>query len=176
MGVPVTVDDCSPSADLRVPPQCHDRESRAVSSPVTEQPRTILDVLHRRSKGQLFIMGRLKDLVIIDGRNHYPDDIEATVSELTAGRVAAFSVNTESSENLVVIAEFTASGLSDDEILREIRAVEARVIAAVSADHGVRVADLVLVSLAAIPTTTSGKVRRTACAEQYRQGQFERVR
>jgi acyl-CoA synthetase (AMP-forming)/AMP-acid ligase II len=127
------------------------------------------------SEGQLFIMGRLKDLVIIDGRNHYPDDVEATVSELTAGRVAAFSVNTESSENLVVIAEFTASGHSDDEILREIRAVEARVMAAVSADHGVRVADLVLVSLTAIPTTTSGKVRRSACAELYRQGQFERV-
>ncbi len=56
------------------------------------------------SEGELFITGRIKDLLIIDGRNHYPDDIEGTVTELTRGRVAAVSVPGEHAEELVVIA------------------------------------------------------------------------
>ena len=44
------------------------------------------------SDGELFIIGRIKDLLIVDGRNHYPDDIEATIQEITGGRVAAISV------------------------------------------------------------------------------------
>ena len=44
------------------------------------------------SDGELFIVGRIKDLLIVDGRNHYPDDIEATIQEITGGRVAAIAV------------------------------------------------------------------------------------
>ena len=44
------------------------------------------------SEGELFIIGRIKDLLIVDGRNHYPDDIEATIQEITGGRVAAISI------------------------------------------------------------------------------------
>ena len=44
------------------------------------------------SDGELFIIGRIKDLLIVDGRNHYPDDIEATIQEITGGRVAAISI------------------------------------------------------------------------------------
>ena len=47
------------------------------------------------SEGELFIVGRIKDLLIIHGRNHYPEDIEATVQEITGGRVAAISVPVE---------------------------------------------------------------------------------
>ena len=54
---------------------------------------------------ELYIIGRIKDLLIVDGRNHYPDDIEATVKEFTGGRVAAISVPDDASEKLVVIAE-----------------------------------------------------------------------
>ena len=57
------------------------------------------------SGGELFIMGRLKDLVIVDGQNHFPDDIEATVQEITGGRVAAVAIPQAQTEQLVVIAE-----------------------------------------------------------------------
>ena len=57
------------------------------------------------SDGELFIMGRLKDLLIVDGRNHYPEDIEATIREITGGRVAAIAVEDEATENLVAIVE-----------------------------------------------------------------------
>ncbi len=54
---------------------------------------------------ELYLVGRIKDLLIVDGRNHYPDDIEGTVAEFTGGRVAAISVDDDASERLVVIAE-----------------------------------------------------------------------
>ena len=50
-------------------------------------------------------MGRLKDLLIVDGRNHYPDDIESTIQEITGGRVAAIAVEDDDTENLVAIIE-----------------------------------------------------------------------
>jgi long-chain fatty acid adenylase/transferase FadD26 len=57
------------------------------------------------SDGDLFIVGRIKDMLIVDGRNHYPDDIEATIQEITGGRVAAISVRDDHSERLVAIVE-----------------------------------------------------------------------
>ena len=57
------------------------------------------------SGSELFIVGRIKDLVIIRGRNHYPEDIEATVQEITRGRVAAISVPLNSTEQLVTVVE-----------------------------------------------------------------------
>ena len=50
------------------------------------------------SDGELFIVGRIKDLLIVDGRNHYPDDIEATIQEITGGRAAAISVSDNQTE------------------------------------------------------------------------------
>jgi long-chain fatty acid adenylyltransferase FadD28 len=124
------------------------------------------------SAGELFITGRIKDLVIVDGRNHYPDDIEATVQEITGGRVAAISVPGDHGEKLAVIAEFMTSRDSQDDVVRELGTVQRHVISEVATIHGIRVADLVLVPPASIPLTTSGKIRRSACAEQYRSGQF----
>ena len=69
------------------------------------------------SNGELFIIGRIKDLLIVDGRNHYPDDIEATIQEITGGRVAAISVADDLSEQLVAIAELKKRGSSDEEVL-----------------------------------------------------------
>ena len=57
------------------------------------------------SEGELFIIGRIKDLLIVDGRNHYPDGIEATIQEITGGRVAAISIPADRSEQLVAIVE-----------------------------------------------------------------------
>ena len=68
--------------------------------------------------GELFIVGRIKDLLIVDGRNHYPDDIEATTQEITGGRVAAISVPHDRTERLVVIVEMKNRGSSDEEELQ----------------------------------------------------------
>ncbi|BBY44681.1 AMP-binding protein [Mycolicibacterium celeriflavum] len=124
-------------------------------------------------EGELFIVGRIKDLLIIRGRNHYPEDIEATVQEVTRGRVAAVSVPVNGTENLVTIIELRKP--ADAEALRRFSAVKSDVTAAISNSHGLNVADLVLVAPGAIPTTTSGKIRRAACAEQYRADQFIRL-
>jgi polyketide synthase 5 len=128
------------------------------------------------SGGELFIIGRIKDLLIVYGRNHSPDDIEATVQEITRGRVAAISVPDENGENLIVIIEQKKpSDSSDQEFTHQLDVVKRQVTAALSHSHGLRVADLVPVQPGSIPVTTSGKVRRSACVEQYRRGQFARL-
>lgn len=126
-------------------------------------------------EGELFIIGRIKDLLIVYGRNHSPDDIEATVQEITRGRCAAIAVPHGGMEKLVVIIEVKKKGASHEEGADKLAVVEREVTSAVSNSHGVGVADLVLVTPGSIPITTSGKVRRAACVEQYRQGQFARL-
>jgi len=125
--------------------------------------------------GELFIIGRIKDLLIVDGRNHYPDDIEATTQEISGGRVAAISIPDDRTERLVVIAEMKNRGSSEEEMQQRLRAVKAQVTSAISKSHGLRVADLVLVPPGSIPITTSGKIRRSSCLEVYRQDEFSRL-
>jgi long chain fatty acid CoA FadD26 len=127
------------------------------------------------SDGELFIVGRIKDLLIVDGRNHYPDDIEATIQEITGGRAAAISVPDDQGERLVAIAEVRSRGASEEEILTKLSSVKREVSSAVSRTHSVRVTDLVLVPRGSLPITTSGKVRRVECAERYKQDQFARL-
>ncbi|MCV7078502.1 long-chain-fatty-acid--AMP ligase FAAL26/FadD26 [Mycobacterium szulgai] len=127
------------------------------------------------SNGELFIMGRIKDLLIVDGRNHYPDDIEATIQEITGGRVAAIAVPDDITEQLVAIIELKRRGASAEEAMLKLRSVKREVTSAISKSHSLRVADLVLVSPGSIPITTSGKVRRSACVERYRSDGFKRL-
>ena len=127
------------------------------------------------SEGELFIVGRIKDMLIVRGRNHYSEDIEGTVQKITRGRVAAIAVSDEQdssdeqTEKLVTIVELKNGGKAE-----ELDVVRNDVIAAISRAHGLQVADIVLVEPGSIPTTTSGKIRRSACVEQYRQGRFVR--
>jgi acyl-CoA synthetase (AMP-forming)/AMP-acid ligase II len=131
--------------------------------------------------GELYLTGRVKDLIIIDGRNHYPHDIETTVSEaspaIRAGYVAAFSVTADaadspagiSAEQLVVVAERAAGvGRADP------APIAAAVRAAISREHQVRVSDIRLVAAGTIPRTTSGKLARKACRAEYLAGRFTR--
>ncbi|OBF43355.1 acyl-CoA synthetase [Mycolicibacterium peregrinum] len=127
------------------------------------------------SGGELFIVGRIKDLLIIRGRNHYPEDIEATVQQITGGRVAAISVPVNSTEKLVTVIELKKRGESPVEAGHWLTAIKSDVTSAISNAHGLNVGDLVLVPPGSIPTTTSGKIRRAACAEQYRQDEFARL-
>ena len=127
------------------------------------------------SEGELFIIGRIKDLLIVYGRNHSPDDIEATIQEITAGRCAAIAVPDKGVEKLVAIIEMKKRGDSEEEVVDRLRGVKREVTSAISKSHGLKVADLVLVSPGSIPITTSGKIRRHQCVELYRQDEFVRL-
>lgn len=127
------------------------------------------------SDDELFVIGRIKDLLIIYGRNHAPDDIEATVQEITHGRCAAIAVPDQGTEKLVLIVEVKERGESHQEVVDNLSDIKREVTSAISNSHGLSVADLVLVSPGAIPITTSGKVRRASCVEHYRNRQFTRI-
>ncbi|OBF54845.1 acyl-CoA synthetase [Mycobacterium sp. 852002-53434_SCH5985345] len=126
------------------------------------------------SDGELFIIGRIKDLLIIHGTNHYPDDIEATIQQVTKGRVAAIAVPADGTERLVAVAEVRMRDTLDDQ-MQELSSLKCQVISAISNAHRLRAADIVFVTPGSIPTTTSGKVRRTACAKLYQRAEFDRL-
>lgn len=122
--------------------------------------------------GELYVTGRIADLVRIDGRNHYPQDIEATVAEASPmvrrGYVTAFSVpavDDPEAGRLVVVAE-RAAGTSRQDPRPAIEAIRA----AVAQRHELAVADVRLLPAGAIPRTTSGKLARRACRAQYLDG------
>ncbi|MFF9658179.1 fatty acyl-AMP ligase [Streptomyces griseoluteus] len=119
----------------------------------------------------LYITGRIKDLVIIDGTNHYPQDIEHTVENahpaIRRHHTAAFSVPTDDGERLVVVAEH-ARNLAEPPGAREEATRAASV--AVSAGHAIAMHDFVLARPGTVPRTTSGKVARGACRERYLRG------
>jgi fatty acid CoA ligase FadD28 len=127
------------------------------------------------SDGEMFIVGRIKDLLIVYGRNHSPEDIEATIQEITAGRVAAIAVPVDDMDQLVVVMEVKKRDGSDEDALDKFDVVKRDVTSAISSSHGLAVADLVLVAPGSIPITTSGKVRRSTCVEQYQRSEFVRV-
>jgi fatty acid CoA ligase FadD28 len=148
----------------------------AASSPGSpEQPWLRTGDLGFFSDGELFIIGRIKDLLIVYGRNHSPDDIEATIQEVTEGRCAAIAVPNGGVEKLVAIIEVKKRGDSHEDAMDRLGLVKREVTSAISKSHGLSVADLVLVPLGSIPITTSGKVRRGACVEQYRHDKFARL-
>jgi fatty-acyl-CoA synthase len=130
--------------------------------------------------GELYVTGRIADLVTVGGRNHYPQDIEATVAEASPmvrrGYVTAFSVpanelpgrdasNPDTGPRLVIIAE-RAPGTGRDDPQPAIEAIQA----AVSHRHGVSVSDVRFLPAGAIPRTTSGKLARRASRAQYLSG------
>ncbi|WP_197381387.1 AMP-binding protein [Mycolicibacterium mengxianglii] len=124
---------------------------------------------------ELFIVGRIKDLLIVRGVNHYPDDIEATIQEISAGRVAAIAVEVDRTEQLVVVIEVRHRDGADPEAVEKMLALKREVTAALSQSHALTAADLVLVPRGSIPITTSGKIRRSSAAELYRSGGFARL-
>lgn len=127
------------------------------------------------SDSELFIVGRIKDLLIVYGRNHSPDDIEGTVQAITGGRVAAITVPDEGIEQLVVVIEVKKRGDSEEDVMHKFAVVKREVTSAISNSHGLGVADLVLVPPGSIPITTSGKIRRSTCVEHYQGNQFARL-
>lgn len=128
------------------------------------------------SNGELFIMGRIKDLLIVYGRNHSPDDIEATIQEISAGRCAAIAVPQDGVEKLAAIVEVKQkSDESAQELAERLAVLKRDITAAIFDSHGLNVADLVLVSPGSIPITTSGKIRRQQSVQMYEDKAFARL-
>jgi acyl-CoA synthetase (AMP-forming)/AMP-acid ligase II len=123
--------------------------------------------------GELFVTGRLKDLIIIRGRNHYPQEIEATVQAvhpaLRAGGGAAFETGPDGEARLVIVQELARRGGSVDldRLAGDIRQV-------VAERHGVQVHDVQFLVPGAVPKTSSGKVQRHACRAGYERGTLRR--
>jgi len=123
--------------------------------------------------GELFVTGRLKDLIIIRGLNHYPQDIEAT-AERAHARVrpsngAAFACEIDGVERLVLVQEIER-GQADalQEVVDAIRK-------AVAGEHELNLDAVVLMKAGAIPKTSSGKIQRHACRQEFVQGSLESV-
>ena len=125
--------------------------------------------------GELFVTGRIKDVIIIRGQNHYPQDIEMTVQKshpaLRPNCGAAFTVEYKGSERLVVVQEVERSylrKLNVNEMLGNIRQ-------AVTAEHSLQLFASVLVKTGSIPKTSSGKIRRHACRAEFLTGNLNVV-
>jgi len=121
-------------------------------------------------RGQLFITGRHKDLIIIRGRNHYPQDIEATAGAshpaIEPYGCAAFAIDGKGGEKLVIVQEVRRDappGVEPGELVRAIRG-------AVSEIHSLHVQAVVLLQPMTLPRTSSGKVRRKACRQEFLAG------
>ena len=115
--------------------------------------------------GEIYITGRLKDLLIIRGQNHYPQDIELTIVQnhpaLRPDGCAVFSIEAKNEEQLVVIAEVVDGHLSNDSALK------AAIAATVSERHELRVHAVELLKPYSLPKTTSGKIRRQTCKQLF---------
>ncbi len=124
--------------------------------------------------GELFITGRLKDLMIIRGRNYYPQDIERVVAQshiaLRPDACAAFSLDIANEEQVVVVQELDRQFRSPDvtEIAQAIRQ-------AVADEHEIQVHTIVLIKHGSIPKTSSGKIQRQACKARFLEGSLSAI-
>ena len=123
--------------------------------------------------GELFVTGRLKDMIIVRGVNRYPQDIEATVENcderLRSGGAAAFAVDHWDREHLIVVCEVERRRGSDWEPLLE------KIRKSVISDHDLPPDAIVLVRHNSVPKTSSGKVQRLACRQQFMNNRLEAV-
>ena len=174
-------------------PEDTERACRAYLKDTGEGPFLRTGDLGFVKDGELFVTGRLKDMIIISGRNLYPQDIELTVEHchpaIRPACCAAFSVDNAGEEQLVVAAEIEPryqlvdkkqpddeararpsrrSPLDADVVVRAIRR-------AVAEEHDARVHAVVLLRAGRIPKTTSGKVQRHACQVGFLKGTLEKL-
>ncbi|PEY73227.1 non-ribosomal peptide synthetase [Bacillus thuringiensis] len=126
-------------------------------------------------RGELFVTGRLKDLIIIRGRNYYPQDLEGAIQmshpAIRNSNGAAFTVEIEGKEELIVVQEiertFRKSNL--EEVIKTIRKEIAKLFE-------LRVHTVVLIRPASIPKTSSGKVQRQECKKRFLQGELKVIK
>ncbi|MDF5726723.1 MAG: fatty acyl-AMP ligase [Rhizonema sp. PD38] len=125
--------------------------------------------------GELFVTGRIKDVIIIRGKNHYPQDIELTVQKshpaLRYSCSAAFSVEEDGVERLVIVQEVERSYLRSLDVMEVTKAIRQ----AVSEQHQLKIDAVLLLKTATIPKTSSGKIQRHACRAGFLDGSLNVV-
>lgn len=124
--------------------------------------------------GELFVVGRRKDVIILHGKNHYPQDIETTMAHchraLRRDCGAAFSIDVHEVERLVVVHEVVRPKTTDlEELIATLRAE-------ISREHGVFPHAIVLIRGGTLPKTSSGKIQRSECRDQFLRGGLEVVK
>jgi acyl transferase domain-containing protein/acyl-CoA synthetase (AMP-forming)/AMP-acid ligase II/pimeloyl-ACP methyl ester carboxylesterase/acyl carrier protein len=124
------------------------------------------------SEGELFVTGRLKDLIIIRGRNHYPQDIEESIANcheaINSESGAAFAIEVEKEEQLVVTFEVKRTFLNkinQDEWLKQ--EIFKQIRQTIAENHELQVYSIVLIKTGSIPKTSSGKIARYACRQGF---------
>src|SRR5262249_51092074 len=146
------------------------RTFRAFIADTLEGPFLRTGDLGLLQNGELFITGRLKDLIIVRGLNHYPQDIEQTAERshqsLRLGCGAAFSVEVDGEERLVVVQEIGRNQADYGAIIDRIRL-------RIAEEHELQPRAVVLIKSGSIPKTSSGKIRRQDCRAAYLDGTLE---
>ena len=134
------------------------------------------------SEGELFFTGRLKDMIVIKGRNHYPQDIEKTVQETTSwirpSCVASFSIELHGEEKLVVLAEVErtywsknrskdSNGRSTSKEIISVKDLTQLIKREISKNHDLQTYSALLLKPGSLPKTSSGKIQRHACRAEF---------
>lgn len=132
--------------------------------------------------GEVYICGRQKDLIIINGANLYPEDIEETVQaahqDISPGAIAAFSIYEDGEERLVVVFELSRRavlGPDPTDINGPAAMIAGQVRLAVTAHHQVRASHILLLTSGSLPKTSSGKIQRHSCRNAFLAGELEVV-
>lgn len=125
--------------------------------------------------GELFVTGRIKDVMIIRGQNYYPQDIERSLGKahpaIRASGSAAFSIEQKGAERLVTVSEIERTYLRK----LDVKAVSECIRAAVAAEHSLQVCATLLVKPGSIPKTSSGKIQRYRCRDLFLSGELAAV-
>lgn len=154
-------------------PEITQRTFRAFLKDTGEGPFLRTGDLGFMKDGELFITGRIKDLIILHGANVYPQDIELTVQQshphLLPDCGAAFTVETDGQERLVVVQEIHRRHRDDvEEMFQAVRR-------AIAEEHDLPVESIILVQAGSIPKTSSGKIQRHACRSGFLDGSLDVV-
>ena len=140
---------------------------------LTEQRYLRTGDLGFMKEGELYITGRLKELMIIRGRNYYPQDIEKTVEEshpaLRIHSGAVFSVESDNQEKLIVTQEIRREARKDLDLDEVIQSIRQRV----SEFHELGSQAILLLREGSVPKTSSGKIKRLSVRTQYLEGSLE---
>jgi acyl-CoA synthetase (AMP-forming)/AMP-acid ligase II len=140
-------------------------------------------------QGELFFTGRLKDMIVIKGRNHYPQDIEKTVEETSTwirpSCVASFSVDLEGEEKLIILAEVErkywtsnrsqakSNGKNPSEVIMTVKELTQVIRREIAKNHDLQVHSTLLLKPGSLPKTSSGKIQRHACRTDFLQQAVE---
>lgn len=154
-------------------PEETERTFRARLAGTNEGPFLRTGDLGFMRDGELFVTGRVKDLIVIRGQNHYPQDIELTVESshkaLRPDCGAAFSIEVASEERLVIVQEVERRQKPDvEEVVEAVRQ-------AVAEEHGLQVHAVALIKTGSVPKTSSGKIKRQSCRASFLEDSLEVV-